>query len=83
MILINSSGEKGICYIETKNLDGETNLKHKKAAKECVDMSQNENEIINNFKSYEITCDDKNELIYVFNGCIKMSELLTIGLSEE
>jgi phospholipid-translocating ATPase len=49
MILINSSGEKGICYIETKNLDGETNLKHKKATKECVDMSQNENEIINNF----------------------------------
>jgi hypothetical protein len=46
-------------------------------------MSQNENEIINNFKSYEITCDDKNELIYVFNGYIKMSELLTIGLSEE
>ena len=83
MILINSSGEKGICYVETKNLDGETNLKHKKASKECVDMSQNENEIVQNFKSYEITCDKENELIYVFNGCIKMSELLTIGLSEE
>ena len=39
MLLINSSGEKGICYIETKNLDGETNLKHKKAVKECVNMA--------------------------------------------
>jgi len=29
LILLNSSGPKGICYIETKNLDGETNLKHK------------------------------------------------------
>lgn len=24
-----SSDPKGVCYIETKNLDGETNLKHK------------------------------------------------------
>jgi P-type E1-E2 ATPase len=29
LVLMNSSGAKGICYIETKNLDGETNLKHK------------------------------------------------------
>jgi P-type E1-E2 ATPase len=29
LILINSSIIKNICYIETKNLDGETNLKHK------------------------------------------------------
>lgn len=29
LILLNSSAPKGICYIETKDLDGETNLKHK------------------------------------------------------
>ena len=29
IILIQSSSPKGICFIETKNLDGETNLKHK------------------------------------------------------
>lgn len=45
MILINSSADKGICYVETKNLDGETNLKHKKALKECLPLSVNENEI--------------------------------------
>jgi hypothetical protein len=33
MILLNSSFPKGICYVETKNLDGETNLKHKKTLK--------------------------------------------------
>ena len=33
LIIINSSGPKGICYIETKDLDGETNLKHKQADK--------------------------------------------------
>lgn len=31
VLIISSSGEKGACFIETKNLDGETNLKHKKA----------------------------------------------------
>lgn len=31
MLLLNTSLPKGICYIETKNLDGETNLKHKQA----------------------------------------------------
>lgn len=45
MVLINSSSDKGICYVETKNLDGETNLKHKKAIKECLNISNNENEI--------------------------------------
>jgi P-type E1-E2 ATPase len=29
LVLLNSSAAQGIAYIETKNLDGETNLKHK------------------------------------------------------
>jgi len=28
-VLLQSSLDKSICYIETKSLDGETNLKHK------------------------------------------------------
>jgi P-type E1-E2 ATPase len=33
LVLVQSSDSKGVCYIETKNLDGETNLKHKLAEK--------------------------------------------------
>ena len=29
MLMLSSSLSKGIAYVETKNLDGETNLKHK------------------------------------------------------
>ena len=38
MLLINSKTPKGICYVETKNLDGETNLKHKTAPLELCEL---------------------------------------------
>ena len=42
LVLLNSSGAKGICYIETKNLDGETNLKHKLSNKEILHHCKHE-----------------------------------------
>jgi P-type E1-E2 ATPase len=38
LILLNSSTIKGICYIETKDLDGETNLKHKQSIKRLLEL---------------------------------------------
>jgi len=40
--LIGSKDPKGIAYIETKNLDGETNLKHKVVPKEIKKTLQSE-----------------------------------------
>lgn len=34
MAVLATSEPKNICFVETKNLDGETNLKHKMAPKE-------------------------------------------------
>ena len=42
IVLLNSSAPKGIAYIETKNLDGETNLKHKNSNKNILDLCPDE-----------------------------------------
>ena len=34
LLILKSSDENGVCYVETKNLDGETNLKIKLANKD-------------------------------------------------
>ena len=74
LIILNSSSPKGMCYIETKNLDGETNLKHKQAVKELVDMSESPQEIVNNLTDSRVECDKPNEVIYSFHGEINVQE---------
>lgn len=34
MLVVKSTEDEGVCYVETKNLDGETNLKHKNVPKQ-------------------------------------------------
>ena len=46
MLLLKSSGKKNMCYIETKNLDGETNLKNKVAHKEFTKKFDNEQNVL-------------------------------------
>ena len=47
IILLTTSEKKGICYVETKNLDGETNLKAKLVQKELGEIFRSENVKIN------------------------------------
>ena len=42
MIMVRSSMPKGIAYVETKNLDGETNLKHKQADKQLFGLASDD-----------------------------------------
>lgn len=43
LLLLYSTNAKGICFVETKNLDGETNLKHKTmVSKELLNQNQSE-----------------------------------------
>lgn len=66
LVILNSSGRKGICYIETKNLDGETNLKHKLANKDIMPICQNEDDLA--LLQAEVQCEGPSDKIYQFDG---------------
>lgn len=67
---MNSSAPKGICYIETKNLDGETNLKHKQAVKKIIEQSKDDASVLENFSGGKVECENPNEMLYRFEGTI-------------
>lgn len=77
LVLLNSSAPKGLCYVETKNLDGETNLKHKSSHKDIVHHCITE-EATFTFMS-TVTCEKPSDKIYQFEGVI-MHEQKRISL---
>ncbi|XP_059294143.1 probable phospholipid-transporting ATPase 8 isoform X2 [Lycium ferocissimum] len=67
LLLLSSSYEDGICYVETSNLDGETNLKVKHALD--VTSSLHDDSSFRNFKAV-VKCEDPNEDLYTFIGTL-------------
>ncbi|KAG9449952.1 hypothetical protein H6P81_009917 [Aristolochia fimbriata] len=65
LLLLSSSYDDGICYVETMNLDGETNLKVKQSLE--VTSSLRDEDSLKNFKAL-IKCEDPNENLYSFIG---------------
>ncbi|KAI3728061.1 hypothetical protein L6452_16689 [Arctium lappa] len=63
LLLLSSSYEDGVCYVETMNLDGETNLKIKRCL-ECTLIFDNEQKF-DKFKA-TIRCEDPNSSLYTF-----------------
>ncbi|KAF8036267.1 hypothetical protein BT93_C2092 [Corymbia citriodora subsp. variegata] len=68
LLLLSSSYEDAICYVETMNLDGETNLKLKQGLEAtsgyCTDLS---------FRDFEasVKCEDPNAHLYSFVGSME------------
>ncbi|XP_057549813.1 probable phospholipid-transporting ATPase 4 [Amaranthus tricolor] len=65
LLLLSSSYEDGICYVETMNLDGETNLKVKRAIEVTLPLDDD-----TSFKEFKgtIKCEDPNPNLYTFVG---------------
>uniref|UniRef100_A0A674MP16 Phospholipid-transporting ATPase n=1 Tax=Takifugu rubripes TaxID=31033 RepID=A0A674MP16_TAKRU len=70
MLLLHSSDPRGVCYIETANLDGETNLKQKQ-----VGDSMN----LDSFHS-RIECEKPNHDLSSFRGYIEHPDGRRVGL---
>ncbi|XP_022738677.1 putative phospholipid-transporting ATPase 9 isoform X2 [Durio zibethinus] len=71
LILLSSSYEEAICYVETMNLDGETNLKLKQALE--ATSSLHEDSSFQDFKAV-IRCEDPNANLYSFIGNLELGE---------
>jgi len=72
--LINSSLPKGIAYVETKGLDGETNLKAKASKAEMIQFAENDESLFKNFTGAVVTCDMPNASLYKFQGTLTMPD---------
>lgn len=69
MVIISTSDDDGICYVETKNLDGETNLKTKSCLKSGGHHHIKHSNDLGNTKFW-IECDPPNAQLYSFRGTI-------------
>ncbi|KAL1218540.1 putative phospholipid-transporting ATPase 9 [Cardamine amara subsp. amara] len=68
LVLLSSSYEDAICYVETMNLDGETNLKVKQGLEVTSSLRDD------NFKGFEafVKCEDPNANLYSFVGTMEL-----------
>ena len=73
MLIVYSTEEDYVCHVETKNLDGETNLKNKSVPKKLQGKFEHTELAIKNFDG-TIIMDGPNNLIYKFDGNLNMEE---------
>ncbi|XAR64986.1 Phospholipid-translocating ATPase [Bertholletia excelsa] len=77
LLFLAGTNADGVCYIETANLDGETNLKIRKALEKTWDYVTSEK--ASEFKG-EIQCEQPNNSLYTFTGNL-IIEKQTLPLS--
>lgn len=83
MILLNTSLPKGIAYVETKGLDGETNLKQKISRSEVIPLVSSDANLFANLTGATITCDMPNADLYKFSGQLKLNDGALIPLGND
>lgn len=81
LVLLASSEPKNLCFVETKNLDGETNLKNKNAPKGVKEFSDAE-DCAREFEG-DVICEVPSDQIYKYEGVIKTANGTKISLSSD
>eukprot|EP01026_Neomeris_dumetosa_P071035 TRINITY_DN7145_c1_g1_i1.p1 TRINITY_DN7145_c1_g1~~TRINITY_DN7145_c1_g1_i1.p1 ORF type:complete len:1115 (-),score=152.45 TRINITY_DN7145_c1_g1_i1:270-3410(-) len=66
MVMLTSGDSDNLCYVETANLDGETNLKIKNCYRGTQDLGQD----FDGCKNLVIKSELPNEHLYVFDGSV-------------
>lgn len=73
IIVLSTSDGDGLCYIETKNLDGETNLKPRKSLKATSSL-QSEEDI--EHARFLVDSEPPHANLYLYNGVLKYRSAL-------
>ncbi|XP_032594917.1 phospholipid-transporting ATPase ID isoform X7 [Drosophila grimshawi] len=68
ILLLTTSEPNGLCFIETAELDGETNLKAKQCLTETTELGE-QHDLLWDFKG-EIICERPNNLLNKFDGTL-------------
>ena len=68
IVVLSSSDPEGVCFVETKNLDGETNLKPRKSLKATMGIG-NEEDV--EHARFWIDAEAPNPNLYSFNAVLK------------
>ncbi|KAI5416464.1 phospholipid-transporting ATPase 10 [Lathyrus oleraceus] len=80
LILLASNYDDSICYVDTMNLDGETNLKLKQALEGTSNLLEDSS--FRDFKAV-IRCEDPNANLYSFVGSLEVGEDQQFPLSPQ
>lgn len=68
IVVLSTSDSNGLCYVETKNLDGETNLKPRKALKATSSILSEEDI---EHSAFILDAEPPHPNLYSFNGVLK------------
>jgi len=71
LLVASSNYKRGVCYVETKNLDGETNLKPKNVLDELKSIVHSEKDV-NQLKNQIIKSKGPDVFLYGFEGSIEV-----------
>ncbi|XP_051513954.1 phospholipid-transporting ATPase IA-like isoform X2 [Myxocyprinus asiaticus] len=80
LILLSSSEPQGMCYIETSNLDGETNLKIRQGLQITADIKDIDSLMR---LSGRMECESPNRHLYEFVGNIRLDGHSTVPLGPD
>ncbi|XP_033949462.1 phospholipid-transporting ATPase IA isoform X1 [Pseudochaenichthys georgianus] len=80
LVLLSSSEPQGMCYIETSNLDGETNLKIRQGLRVTSDIRDIESLMR---LSGKMECESPNRHLYEFVGNLRLEGHSTIPLGPD
>lgn len=76
IVVLSTSHEEHICYIETSNLDGETNLKIRSSLPETASIFEGELDLamrmIHKLDGGELNSEHPNNRLYTYEGSLKL-----------